>query len=244
LSARTLVAIHQPNFFPWLGFFDKIARSDVFILMDNAQFQKKGGCWTNRVKMRVSGEPQWVTAPVVRSYHGTLPIAEVLLDESTLWRDKLWRTIETNYGSATHFAEMRELIGPLVAFQSGLLAEYNENAVRTIAEALGITASVRIAKGTELHAEGKATDLLISMVAKVGGNAYLAGGGAEGYQEDEKFTVAGMGLIRQEFEHPTYAQTSDAGFVAGLSVIDALANCGIDGTAALLSRRTPRGEGR
>ncbi len=48
-----IVAIHQPNFFPWLGYFDKIARCDHFVLLDHVQFQKTGGVWSNRVRMMV-----------------------------------------------------------------------------------------------------------------------------------------------------------------------------------------------
>ena len=63
-----VVAIHQPNFFPWLGFFDKIARADVFVLMDNVQFPRTStGTWVNRVKLLVAGRERWATAPVVRS---------------------------------------------------------------------------------------------------------------------------------------------------------------------------------
>ena len=67
-----VVSIHQPNFFPWLGYFEKIVRSDYFIFLDNVQFPKKGGSWTNRVKLIVSGQPKWLTANINRQYHGTL----------------------------------------------------------------------------------------------------------------------------------------------------------------------------
>ena len=67
-----LVAIHQPNFFPWLGYFDKIRRADFFILLDDVQYPKTGaGSWSNRVKVMINGEGRWLTAPVDRSFHGT-----------------------------------------------------------------------------------------------------------------------------------------------------------------------------
>ena len=52
-----IVAIHQPNFFPWLGYFDKINKSDIFIFLDDVQFPKKGGNWTNRVQLMVLEVP-------------------------------------------------------------------------------------------------------------------------------------------------------------------------------------------
>ena len=68
MPVRKVVAIHQPNFFPWLGFFDKIARSDVFILMDNVQFPKNRGTWSNRVQLATDRQAAWVTIPVGRSF--------------------------------------------------------------------------------------------------------------------------------------------------------------------------------
>ena len=70
-SMIKVVAIHQPNFFPWLGYFDKIRRSDIFILLDDVQFSKTGGVWSNRVKVLINGEGRWLTAPVERNFHGT-----------------------------------------------------------------------------------------------------------------------------------------------------------------------------
>src|ERR1041385_6733376 len=70
LEARKLVAIHQPNFFPWLGYFNKIARADIFIVLDNVQFSKTGGTWSNRVRLLLEGWPMWATLPVERSFHG------------------------------------------------------------------------------------------------------------------------------------------------------------------------------
>jgi len=65
-----VVAIHQPNFLPWLGYFDKLARADTFVLLDSVQFPKRNGTWMNRVKLLVGGEPGWITVPIVRAYHG------------------------------------------------------------------------------------------------------------------------------------------------------------------------------
>jgi hypothetical protein len=83
---QRLVAIHQPNFFPWLGYFDKLARADVFILLDDAQYPKTGGTWSNRVQLLINEKPAWVTVPVVRSYHGVRQIREMRIDEQRPWR--------------------------------------------------------------------------------------------------------------------------------------------------------------
>jgi WbqC-like protein family len=231
-----VVAIHQPNFLPWLGYFDKIVRADVFIFMDNAQFPKTGGTWTNRVKLRIGGQPTWVTVPVVRAYHGTRLIREMQIDNTIPWRDRLLSAIRFNYARAPYFNAVYPLVTEWVKAASDSLSEFNVTTVRALAGALQLDQS-KCVMGSTLNAGGKATDLLIAMTRAVGGTAYLCGGGASGYQEDDKFAAAGVGLIYQDYRHPVYPQGQAAEFIPGLSIIDALMHCGVEGTGTLLKGR-------
>jgi len=228
-----VVAIHQPNFFPWLGYFNKIARADLFLVMDNAQFPKTGGTWLNRVRLVVGGRPDWVTMPVVRAYHGLRRVEEMRIDNRPPWRAKLLKTIEANYRRAPFFKVAFPLLEGLINNQTDDLTEYNLSALTSLAGALGLDTS-KLVRGSTLGVEGSATDLLIAMVEAVGGTAYLCGGGAGGYQEDEKFADRGLRLIYQNFEHPVYPQCNTGEFTPGLSIIDALMNCGIEQTRALV----------
>ena len=108
-----IVAIHQPNFFPWLGFFDKIARSDVFCLLDGVQLPKKGGSWVNRVQLVNNGKVLWATVPVCRG-PGVQTIAETRLQDAEPWREKLLRTLQSAYGKAPHFKDVFAFVQPLV----------------------------------------------------------------------------------------------------------------------------------
>ncbi len=228
-----LVAIHQPNFFPWLGYLDKIVRADVFILMDNAQFPKSGGTWTNRVQLRIGGKPAWVTVPVLRAYHGTRTVREMKIDDSRPWRDRLLNTIQVNYARAPFFATVFPSLSKWVHTPGDSLSEFNIANLSALAEALRFDSS-KFVLGSSLRAEGTATDLLIAMTKAVGGGAYLCGGGAKGYQEDTKFPAAGITLVYQDYQHPSYPQGANADFVPGLSVVDALLHCGFDHTRQLL----------
>lgn len=231
-AGERVVAIHQPNFLPWLGYFDKLARCDVFVLLDSVQFPKKSGTWMNRVKLLVAGEPAWVTVPVVRAYHGLRRIDEMQIDESRPWRRKLLATIEQGYRRAPYFDETMALVTEVVMTDSPLLVEYNEAGVRRLAAAVGLDAG-RLVRSSSLGVTGAATDLLIEITQTLGGRSYLAGGGAGDYQEDEKFAAAGVALRYQAFKHPNYPQLS-ARPQPGLSIIDAMMHCGCDGTARLL----------
>jgi hypothetical protein len=228
----TLVAIHQPNFLPWLGFFDKIARADVFVLLDSVQFPKKGGTWTNRVRILVNGEPTWLTAPIDRAYHGTRTIREMRLrDDDGRWRETALKTLRSTYGRAPFFDAIQAELEPLLLDRTVELAVYNERAIRRLCELLGLETPV--VRSSELAAEGSGTDLLVALVRASGGDAYLAGGGAAGYQEDEKFAAAGIELRHQAYAPPAYPQGAHP-HVPGLSAVDALMHVGPGDTRALL----------
>lgn len=219
-----VVAIHQPNLFPWLGYFDKINKSDIFILMDNVQFPKKGGTWTNRVRLAINGQPRWITVPIVRNYHGVRLIKDMEINNAIPWRTKMLKTIEFNYAKSLFFKEEWEYIQTLIHYDTQDLCDFNIQAIRSLTKHLGLDAS-KLIIGSTLKTEGRATELLLSMTNAVGGNTYICGGGANGYQEDGKFEEQGIRLLYQNFEHPIYSQSGN-GFVSGLSILDVLFSCG------------------
>jgi hypothetical protein len=228
-----IVAIHQPNFFPWLGFFNKIARADVFIVLDNVQFPKTGGTWMNRVRIMVDGRPAWLSIPVVRSFHGVRAISEIQISRSIRWRPRVLQRIRDSYRRAPHFATVFSFLEELINNPTDSLVEFNLAAICSLLKAFGLDQG-RLMLGSSLSVTGQATDLLVSLVRSAGGTAYLCGDGAKGYQEDEKFSAANLGLIHQQFQHPQYLQFNTSEFTPGLSVIDALMNCGLERTRALV----------
>lgn len=232
-----IVAIHQPDFLPWLGFFNKLYKADVFIIMDNVQFIKSGsGTLSNRVKILIGGQPKWITMPIVRNYHGTRKYGEMQIDNSTHWRIKLIKTVKMNYSKTPFFKNVMPFIESLISYQTDSLVEYNVNCILKLAENLKLETD-KIVFGSRLNGVvGSATDLLISMTKVVGGTGYMCGGGARGYQEDEKFNFNGLKLFYQNFIHPIYEQSNTIDFVAGLSIIDSLFNVGIETTSTLLKK--------
>jgi len=222
------VAIHQPNFFPWLGYFDKIAKSDIFVFMDDVAYPKSGnsmGTWTNRVRLLVQGQPMWISCPVIRE-HGIQLIRNVKINNTNLWRDKLIKTISYNYRKSLHYNEMVDWITDMIEYDSDDLTTYNINSILTICKKFGIDKNFVRQSDLHINTGNKGTDLLIDIVEAVGGNEYICGGGASGYQEDDKFETANIRLTYQNFMHPTYKQNNFEKFTPGLSIIDYLMNCG------------------
>lgn len=220
-----IVAIHQPNFFPWMGYFDKINRADIFVFLDEVDYPRAGsggmGSWTNRVKLAVQGEARWITCPLQRMPSGS-PISAAQICDDRPWRSKLLRTLDANYRKAPHYQETLSLIRPLIERPECNLASFNIRTVKTIAERLGIFAT--FVRQSELSYEGSATALLISLVKAVGGDSYLAGGGAAGYQEDDKFAAAGLRIRYQSFVEKPHETKN--GFIPGLSIINYLMHDG------------------
>ena len=231
-NSNKMVAIHQPNFFPWLGYFDKINRADIFVFMDEVAYPKSGnsmGSWLNRVSILVQGKAVWIGCPVIRE-HGVQIIKDVIIN-SLNWREKLLKTILYNYSKAIYFDETITWLKPLIMNPEENLSDYNTSSILKICDLLGI--KTRFIRQSELNTSCASTELLIEIVKKVDGHSYLCGGGASGYQEDEKFNKAGVGLLYQNFKQPSYHQMGKE-FIAGLSCIDLFMNCGIEESARLV----------
>lgn len=222
-----VVAIHQPNFFPWLGYFDKIARADIFVLLDDVQFPRTGGSWVNRVQMLEQGKAAWKTVPVRRASRGLQAISSIEIADDVTWRTKLLNALRTNYGAAPAYAEVMPFVAGLVEHPTDLLCEFNVHAIRQVVSRLGLD-HARVVRQHELGVSGQATELLVNLVRAAGGGVYLCGDGSQGYLEPDAFARAGLRLEFQSFSHPVYQQRVTKEFISGLSVIDALMHCGFD----------------
>lgn len=230
-----VVAIHQPNFFPWMGYFNKVARCDRFVFLDNVQIPRTGaGSWVNRVRLLIGGGPKWFTLPVSKSgaFHA---INQTVVVADPVQRAKLVNSIRMNYRRAPHFDEIFPLVDRLLNDPDSNLAAFNMKAIVAISELLGFSGT-RFVRASDLPSSGEmSTDRLVRLVQEVGGTAYLYGeGAAQGYQENERFLAAGLTPMAQSFAHPLYKQFNASEFIPGLSIIDVLMNCGAQGTRNLL----------
>ena len=196
-------AIHQPNFFPWLGYFDKIYKSDVFVFLNAVDYPKSSktmSTWSNRVQIAVNGRAHWINCPVIRE-EGKQKICNVRIDNRVLvWREKLIKVITHNYKKSYFYDEVSDFIYSLINFQSDKLSEYNYNNIKEICKMLHI--DTYFYKQTDLDTSDASTKLLIEITKKVNCDSYLCGGGAGGYQEDDLFEKNGISLIYQNYEYP------------------------------------------
>lgn len=215
----TLVcAIHQPNFFPWMGYFDKIYQSDIFVFLDDIQHPKNCGGWINRVKLNSHGKEKWFTCPISRP-SGFQKINNVKFADSG-WKTDFVNVIDNYYSKYKNFKRTKQILNDILDLtqEVNLLAEFNMMAIQYFSNFLGYDCT--FIKKSDLKIDSKSTDMLIDVCKAVGADTYLCGGGASGYQEDQKFELHQINLRYQNFTPEVYGNSSQ--FIPGLSIIDYL----------------------
>ncbi len=217
-----ICAIHQPNFFPWLGYFDKIKKCDKFVILDDIQFPKTGGGWSNRVAINIQGQSKWITAPINRP-NGLWKIYETTFQD-TNWRVKIIKTLQANYSKAPYFKEHKDFIFDLIDFSANNLSVYNMNAIIKICTLLNIDIDDKIILSSSFGFKTNSNQLLMDLTNAVDCNIYMAGGGAEGYQDINMFKNQDINFVHQNFVHPIYSQYNSQEFIKGLSIIDYIFN--------------------
>lgn len=229
-----VVAIHQPNLFPWLGYFNKIARSDIFVFMDDVAYPKSGsgmGSWVNRVRILIQGRSSWLSCPLTRA-HGIQLIKDIKMNPSVNHRKKILKTIELNYRKARYFEDIFGMLEKLILRELDGLAEYNIANILALCEKLNL--GKQFMRQSLLETKESSTELLIEIAHKTGSTAYLSGDGSSGYLDSQRFTQSGLKLFYQDFKQPSYKQFRDDNFIPGLSIIDVLMNCGYEKTRSLV----------
>jgi hypothetical protein len=217
-----VVAAHQPNFAPWLGFFDKALHSDVLVMLDTVQFIKRG--YQNRTRIKAANGPQWLTVPVTSKGRYDQATRDVEIDETARWRAVQLRTLQSALAKAPYKDAVFDLVEPIYARDDvHSLVEFNMAIIRGVTERLGIP--TRLVLASELELTGSSTRLMLSLTQAVGGDVYLSGPTGRHYLEPELFTEAGVTLRYHEFTAFEYPQLHGA-FVPGLSCLDYIANCG------------------
>ena len=217
----TTVAIHQSQYLPWLPYFEKVVCSDIFVILDNVQFQKNGV--QNRNQIKTAAGKTWLTVPVTYSF-GQL-INEVRIDNHLNWARKHWRSLEIHYAKAACFDEFASTIRDIYARERDYLVDLNTVLFGHVVNWLGIR--TEIIRASELDVKGSGSDLILGLCKSVGADIYCSGQGAKDYLGQASFESAGIQVVFQEYNYPTYPQCyPELGFVKDLSVIDLLFNCG------------------
>lgn len=215
------VAVHQPNYIPWLGYFSKLASVDVFIFLDDVQLPQ-GRSYVHRTKIHSPSGGAWLSAPIRREERQL--IKDVQFADAD-WRRRHQATLFHTYRKAPFFDPVMPLVEAIYAFETDNLARFNMKAVVMLAEFLGL--SCRFELSSAFGVDASSDDRLIELVKAVGGDTYISGAGGQNYQHPDKFEAAGIGLCVCEYKPRPYFQ-GQGDFLSGLTILDTLFNLGRD----------------
>ncbi len=213
------VGIHQPNFFPWLGFFHKMKESDVFIILDTVDIVLGSSkAITHRTKIKTIQGESWLSLPLKKE--GTKIIKELQFREETDWRNELLSKIKKNYHHSPFFNEVFPFIEECVQINISNLSVYNTRIIKMVAERLKIKTTIFFASELNVTTIDK-NERLIELIKKIPGNVYLSGKGGQSYNDEAMFDKNEIVIKYLTYTPKEYSQLH-GGFISGLSVIDYL----------------------
>ncbi len=218
-----ILAVHQPNFLPWQGYFHKMKKADVFILMDTVQFVRRHICNRNKIK-NSQGDAQWLGVSVSSAKGRDVSFIELEIDYSQKWQSKALASLQHAYGKAPFFDKYYPELESLLLQEFPNLAALNIALIEFLRSVLAINTPLK--KMSDLSGNlGQKSELIINLCKIVEADTYLSGQGAKKYNDPEAYEQAGIELIYQDYTPSTYPQMGES-FISHLSVIDLIFNCG------------------
>lgn len=216
-----IVAIHQPDYIPWLGFYYKMAHCGTFVYLDDAQYSNEADHNVNVIKT-----PQGacrLKIPV-EQHLGDL-ILNVRTKDELKWKEKHLRTLQMNYSKAPFFKELFPAYEKVIQEKYTSIAELNMSINRFICD--GFSISPNIKKSSEMNISSAREERVIDICLQLNATEYLSGNGAKAYQVDEHFTQKGLKLTYLDYKPIVYPQLWGE-FLPCMSVLDYIFNCGFD----------------
>jgi len=226
------LTIHQPQYLPWLLYFDKIDRADTFVYLDDVQYQKDG--FQNRNQIKSSQGKQWLTVPVIHDFGQK--ISEVEINNREHWRDKHWKSLKYKYSKAEYFDQISEKLNPIYNSSWEKLVKLNIETTNLLIDLLNI--EVDLLRSSNLEVNGRGSEKVLNICKSLEADTYISGQGGKDYLSLGNFGSAGINVVFQEYNYPEYTQLyMSQGFIPELSVVDLLFNCGPDSLEILRSGR-------
>jgi hypothetical protein len=227
-----IIAIHQPNYIPWPGFFYKVLKSDAFVLLDTVQFSRRSFTHRNRVKGSGSNVI-WLTVPVLKKGRFYQKINKVEINRTEKWQKRHLGTLQMNYANAPFFHYYKDELNGIYNRDWNRLVDLNYELFGFVLRVLRIDRKCYLA--SEMGIKGEKTELLVSIVKELGGNTYLSGSGARNYIDESMFRKEKVRLSYYQYGSFIYPQLWGK-FIPNLSILDLLFNCGEE-SRNLIERR-------
>jgi hypothetical protein len=214
--------IMQPTYLPWAGYFNLISQADVFVFLDDGQYERSS--WQNRNRVLANGKAQWLTVPALR-LELSQTFNTVQVDDKRGWRQKHFRLIEQTYGNRPQGREILDVVRVITDPAVTGLVDLNTKLILEFSRRLDLTP--RFVRSSEIGISGQRSERLLRICEHFGCDEYLSPNGAAEYlARDKVFDDAPVKLSFQQFAVNPYPQNKNPVFVESLSIVDVVANLG------------------
>lgn len=219
------ISIMQPAFLPWLGYFERIAKSDLHIILDHIPMDRSSKTrFTNRNKIRTHDGWMWLTVPLKTTKRSdAVPINKLEINYEDQWQKKHIKAIKNNYSKSPFCAEYSDLIEDIYSSKAENLNCLLTDSTSKLLECLGINTPCK--RSSDMDATMSKDELILELCGMVDATEYISGPFGRDYLKTERFEEEGIQLIYHDYSHPWYKQAFD-GFEPCMSVIDLLFNHG------------------
>ena len=215
-----IVSIHQPAYLPWLGYLDRIRRSDVFVFLDNVQFQRNS--FQNRNKVRTAQGWTWLTVPLLSKGHTEGVLSDIEINPAQPWQRKHLSTIAQSYAGAPFRERVMSWLAPFYSAQWAGLADLCWAMLETHLKQFNITTKLVRARDMDDRGERK-SNLVLDLCRQLDATTYISGPQGRGYIDEASFASAGIELRYDDYRHPIYPQLH-GGFESHMAAIDLMMN--------------------
>ena len=214
-----ILSAHQPAYLPWIGYFEKIAHSDIFIYLDTVQFEKNS--FINRNVIKTPQGSSWLTIPIKVKNHIKNSLIMTKIDEQKPWRKKHIKSIEMNYKKAKRFQECYLKIERVINYMDSNLSEYCFNHLKFWINELEI--NTKIFRASDLPINSNKSNLVLDLCQYFGSDVYLSGILGKNYLIEEDFIKHGIKIQYQQHMQKIYPQLWGE-YIPNLSILDCWMN--------------------
>ena len=218
------VAIHQPNFMPWLGYFHKMSMVDVFVLLDDVQVPQ-GKSFASRVLIKTNAGELWISVPTnnksdKEDYHNIQIV-------NSNWKEKSLKTIKLAYQKAPFFKDYFDEFSSIYLSRHEKLFDLNHDLLIFIKKSLHLKTELKLSSQLTNDPNLTGEQKILALLESLSATTYVSGAGAGSrrYIIEADFNTRNIKLVWQQFQPPHYNQLHGP-YIPNLSAIDYLFNCG------------------
>ena len=212
-----IVSIHQPAYLPWLGYFDKIIRSDIYVYLDTVQLEKNSYSYTYRNKIKTPQGAKWLTIPLKSKGYRVSSIGDIPIDNSQDWKRNHLKSIYMNYRKSTYFDDLYPKLELLYQTEYERFSELAYVHLEFWLNELQI--NTRVVKASMTTVKSKKSALILDLCEQFGAKKYISGAQGINYLDEQSFKRKSIGIEYQDYKHPIYPQLFGE-YIPNLAVVD------------------------